>query len=738
MAPMAKSANCEKHKMNKTKLKCDFNWTQWQSKPADLKSFDPHTALRILFDLFLINEFEHALLRLRNDDCIWGPVHSSVGQEAIAAASIAALQSSDKALGTHRSHHQFLSKVMQYILPDTWNPLRDEWPQNAQEALYRSLAEIMGLAPGYCGGRGGSMHLRHADAGFLGSNAIVGGGLPLAAGAAFAEKYNNTGNIVICFLGDGAVNIGSFHEACNLAGLWKLPVIFFIENNAYAVATHVSQACAVQDISIRASAYDMDGHIVDGGDPVAIHQAVKQAAESIRGGAKPCIIEARCYRRYHHAGDQVGSAFGYRNKEEEKLSNERDATNTFPVALQQAGIVSESDIARIRELAQRQVDISVDACTLDGTPRKVRSNLWPSPASTSEGLRSDGHEWEGVEYTSIEKHSDFKEMKYSDVIATVTDHWLKKDSNVVVMGEEVANLGGGAYGASKGLSIKYPNRVLNTPISEAGFVGLAIGAAMQGMRTVVEIMFPDFSLVAADQLFNQVEKARHMYGNTTDLPLVARTRVAIGCGYGGQHSLDPAGLYALFPGWRIVAPGNGFDYIGLFNSAMRSLDPVLIIEHHSLYNRKYPIPENDFDFYIPFGSARVVAQGNDATLIAYGAMTQRCERLIEQFKKEGISVEVIDLRSIDAPSIDYDTIGDSITKTNAALIVEEAPASKSLGASIAANLTERFFDYLDSPIARLHSLDVPNPVSRVLEAEAIISDQEILQTTIAVARRRWR
>lgn len=229
-----------------------------------------------------------------------------------------------------------------------------------------------------------------------------------------------------------------------------------------------------------------------------------------------------------------------------------------------------------------------------------------------------------------------------------------------------------------------------------------------------------------------------MYGNTTDIPLVLRTRIAVGCGYGGQHSMDPVGLYALFSGWRMVAPSNAFDYIGLFNTAMLSNDPVVIIEHHLLYTIKFPVPENDLDYYIPFGKARIISAGDEITLITYGAMAYRCEKLISDFNKKGISVEIIDLRTIDLPELDFETLGESLKKTGAAIVVEEAPLNLSIGAKIAAELTERYFDYLDSPILRLTSLDVPNSVSRVLEKAAMLDDDTILTQTFLAARRQWK
>jgi 2-oxoisovalerate dehydrogenase E1 component len=721
--------------MKKTNLIPETSWCKWNFTKADLKSIDSRLAAKMLFDVILVNEFEHALLDLKNDDCIWGPVHTSVGQEAISAGAVAAVLPSDKFLGTHRAHHQFLIKVMHSVLPESWDPVNKPLPKAGREAIYRTMSEIMGLADGYCGGRGGSMHLRCPEAGFLGSNAIVGGGVPIAVGAAFTEKFNKTGNIVVCFFGDGATNQGAFHEACNMAGAWDLPVVFFLENNEYAVGTSAEHASKVKDLSVRASSYGMDGHVVDGNDPVAVYKVMKKAADQVRKGKGPCMIEAKCYRRYHHAGDQPGSAFGYRCKEEEEDRSEKEALARFPEALIDAKILTKNKVAKIRKLAVDSVAAAVGRVIKPGSPMQVRDGLAPDTETVADGVRSNGEEWADISYSERSDFSSFEDMRYSDAIAAATGRWMEKDPQTVVMGEEVASFGGGAYGATKDLPAKYPDRILNTPISEAGFVGLGLGAAMTGMRPIVELMFGDFVLVAADQVFNQVGKARHMYGNTTDLPIVIRTRLASGLGYGGQHSMDPVGLYALFPGIRIVAPSNAFDYIGLFNSAMHSLDPVLMLEHNAVYAEKTPAPVGELDYFIPFGKARKIEEGSDVTMVTYGAMVPRCEKLLESFKEEGVSAELIDLRTVDYPSIDYDTIGESLQKTGVVVIVEEASHSLSLGSVMAKEITERYFDHLDGPVTCIASPNVPTPVSRVLEAAALLGDQEIFNTTIAAAKR---
>ena len=721
--------------MNCKKLRVEQRWERWKSVSEDISKIPAQLAAQILFDMYLINEFEHALLKLKADDCVWGPVHTSVGQEAVAAASIRALVPGDKITGSHRAHHQFLSKTMSHVLDTKWNPITDDVPAAGREAVTKTLAEIMGLANGYCGGRGGSMHLRHLEAGVLGTNAIVAGGIPIAVGAAFAEKKLNTGNVVVSYFGDGAVNQGAFHEACNLAGVWQLPAIFFIENNLYAVGTHAAEATAVELLSQRASSYSMNALIVDGNDTVAIYEATRTAAEDIRAGGGPWFIEAFCYRKYHHAGDTPGSAFGYRSKDEEAKFQKEDALVRFPADLIKAGAITSEQLEQIKQRAAEIVQESVDACTNPGSPRTVRGELWPSSDSAAEGVRSDGSELADIRYAERSDFAQFEELAYSDAIAAVTGRWMERDDRVVVLGEETASFGGGAYGATKGLPKRFPDRVLNTPISEAGFTGLGLGAAMSGMRPVVEIMFPDFALVAGDQLFNQIAKARHMYGGTTNLPIIIRTRIATGCGYGGQHSMDPIGLFALFAGLRIVAPSNSYDYIGLFNTAMQSNDPVVFLEHHALYKNRGEVPKDNLDYFLPFGKASVVQEGNEVTVVSYGIMTERLRALRATLDQRGVSAEIIDLRTVDFPSMDIETVGESLKKTGAVVMVEEAAGGQSIGNRLAGIVSARYFDFLDAPCFSLTSLDVPNSVSRVLEAAAMLDDETIVETVVSAAKR---
>jgi 2-oxoisovalerate dehydrogenase E1 component len=290
----------------------------------------------------------------------------------------------------------------------------------------------------------------------------------------------------------------------------------------------------------------------------------------------------------------------------------------------------------------------------------------------------------------------------------------------------------GAYRATKGIDEVFPERLINTPISECGFVGMAGGAASVGLRPVVEIMFPDFSLVAADQLFNQIGKLRHMYGGNVSFPLVVRTRVAIGYGYGGQHSMNPVGLFALFSGWRIMAPSNAFDYVGMFNTAVRLDDPVLMIEHGQLYDEPGKVPANTLDYFVSYGRAKVVREGAHVTVLTYLRGVMQCLHVADRLAREGLEAEVIDLRTLDYMGMDYATIERSVMKTNSVLIVEELPRSQGISGRLSDEIQERYFDFLDCPVAKVASPDVPPSVSRVLE-EAMLPSNDDIETIMRMS-----
>ncbi len=700
------------------------SWVELSTKPADWADAPPALLETMLSSMVLIRTFEEKVLDLAGQGLVHGPAHSAIGQEGGATGSAMAMRGSDQVNGSHRAHHQFLAKAYNFVAPDGLGHAQ-EFSPNIRSVSKRALSEILGLAQGYCKGRGGSMHLRWAEAGNLGTNAIVGGGVPMAAGAAWAHKRAGTGDVVFTYFGDGAVNIGSVLETMNLAAAWKLPVCFFIENNRYAVSTTVEEATAEPRLSSRGLAFGIPAWKVDGMDPLAVYLASVAATEHMRSGAGPTIIEADVYRFFHQNGPLPGSAFGYRTKEEEAHWRSRDPIDRVATEMAARQLIGDDALVALRTRAQALMDnISGELIEEHEGKRRIVPALWPSPDFRDFGIRGDLLELADARMVEQDEFAgEIVEKRFVDVIADVMDRRMAEDSRIVVMGEDVHRLKGGTNGATRGLSTAYPDRVLGTPIAENAFVGLAGGIAMDGRYLpVVEFMYPDFMWVAADQVFNQIAKARHMFGGDSEMPLVLRTKVAMGTGYGSQHSMDPAGVFATSVGWRIVAPSTPFDYVGLMNSALRCKDPVLVLEHVDLYSSKGPAPSGDLDYCIPLGKAKLLRQGTQMTVLTYLAMVRP---VLEAIDRLGVEADVIDLRSLDRAGIDWKTIGPSIGRTNNVLIVEQGSIGTSYGGWLADEIQRRYFDLLDQPVQRVHGAEASPSISKVLEAAACAGPAEI-------------
>jgi 2-oxoisovalerate dehydrogenase E1 component len=729
------------------RLSASADWTALSSTAADWKAADPALLATMLGQLHLIRAFEETVLELAGEGLVHGPAHSSIGQEGGAVGSIVSLRSTDAVNGSHRGHHQFLAKALTHVTKGTLDLSRLVTAEVA-EVLQRTLAEILGLAQGYCAGRGGSMHLQWLPAGALGTNAIVGGGVPMAAGNAWAQRHSAGGadgvrgagdatDLTVTYFGDGAVNIGSVLETMNLASAWKLPLCFFIENNGYAVSTTVAEATGEPRLSARALGFGITAWQVDGMDPLAVHLVMERAAARLRSGQGPVVIEALVYRFFHQNGPYPGSAFGYRTKEEEASWRDRDPLDRVAAEMIKLGLIDAAGVAAVREqavaamrdaaaaLVEPDPDPGAKLRPGAGTRRRIRPELWPDPAFVDVGIRGDLSEIAGAR--AVEQPAfagQLRRGKLIEAVARVMDRRMETDPRIVVLGEDVHKLNGGTNGATKGLPAKYPGRVLGTPISENAFAGLGGGLALDGrFRPVVEFMYPDFLWVAADQVFNQIGKARHMFGGRNPVPVVLRTKVAMGSGYGSQHLMDPAGIFATSPGWRIVAASTPYDYVGLMNAALAIDDPVLMLEHVDLYAAEGEIPVDDLDYQIPFGRAAIRRAGSDVTVLTYLSMVAHSAAAIDQ---TGIDAELIDLRFLDRASLDWTTVGESIRKTNAVLIVEQGALGTSYGGWLADEIQRRFFDWLDQPVQRVTGGEASPSISRVLERAAIARTEEVV------------
>jgi 2-oxoisovalerate dehydrogenase E1 component len=710
-------------------LQAGAPWGAVIATDDDWDAADPHLLTSMFAQLILIRSFEEYVLELANDGLINGPAHSSIGQEGGAVGSVLPLTSQDTVNGSHRGHHQFLAKVLGHVEPKGIDPSRP-YSDEVRAVVLRTLAEICGLDRGFSHGRGGSMHLQWREAGAIGTNAIVGGGVPLAAGSAWAHRHAGTDAVSVTYFGDGASNIGSTLESFNLAAAWKLPICFFIENNQYAVSTSVVEATGEPRLSARGPGFGITSFRVDGMNPLAVYLTMQEALAHMRAGNGPTVIEADLYRYFHQNGSFPGSAFRYRTKEEEQAWRDRDPIKQLSSHLHRRGILTEAQTAAATAQAQRLLT-DVGDVLLEPLPggkvgqRHIKPAEWPDPAFANVGIRSDMREFDDARLVDRDGFSaELADMKFIDAVAGVMRRRMETDESIVVLGEDVHRLNGGTNGATRGLKEAFSDRVLGTPISENAFAGLGGGIALDGRFTpVVEFMYADFMWVAADQLFNQIAKARHMYGGTDDVPLVLRSKVAMGTGYGSQHSMDPAGIFATSVGWRIVAPSTPFDYVGLMNAALLCKDPVVVLEHVDLYSSTGEGPVEDYDYVLPVGKAAIRRSGTELTVLTYLAMTNYVLRAVEELGT--VDAEVVDLRWLDRASIDWDAIGTSIKKTNNVLIAEQGSLGTSYGGWLADEIQRRFFDYLDQPVQRVTGGEASPSISRVLERAAIAKDAEV-------------
>ncbi|MDF1604224.1 alpha-ketoacid dehydrogenase subunit alpha/beta [Nocardioides sp. YIM 152315] len=713
-------------------------WVEVVATEADWDAAEPHLLRSIYAQLVWIRSFEQQVLDLASGGLIHGPAHSSIGQEGGAVGSVLALTSEDSVNGSHRGHHQFLAKALHHVEPKGLDPLEAPSEQ-VREVLLRTLAEICGLDRGWSHGRGGSMHLQWKAAGAMGTNAIVGGGVPQAAGFAWSHRQAGTDAVAVTYFGDGAVNIGSTLETMNLAAAWQLPVCFFIENNQYAVSTSVHESTAEPRLSARGLGFNIASWKVDGMDPLAVHLAMTEAVEHMRRGRGPTVVEADTYRFFHQNGAFAGSAFGYRDKEEERAWRDRDPLRQTAAHLERRGIMTADETAEAVATA-RAVMEEIGSRLVEPVPggkpgqRQIRATEWPDPDWVDVGVRGDLAEFEGARVVDPAGFAvPVQDTKFIESVAAVMRRRMETDDGVVVMGEDVHRLNGGTNGATRGLPDRFPGRILGTPISENAFAGLAGGIALDGRHTpVVEFMYADFMWVAADQLFNQIGKARHMYGGGSGVPLVLRSKVAMGTGYGSQHSMDPAGVFATNPGWRIVAPSTPYDYVGLMNAALTCQDPVVVLEHVDLYGSTGPGPVDDLDYVLPVGRAVVRRPGSDVTVLTYLGMVPFVLEAVEEFGQ--VDAEVIDLRWLDRASIDWELIEQSLTKTNQVLIAEQGAVGTSYGGWLADEIHRRFFDLLDAPVRRVTGAEASPSISKVLERAAIAQKDEVIAELVEIAR----
>jgi 2-oxoisovalerate dehydrogenase E1 component len=645
--------------------------------------------------------FEERVSDLYRDSEVPGFVHLSIGQEASAVGACWPLAVTDVITSNHRGHGHCLAKGL------------------APEPM---MAELLARATGTNKGLGGSMHIADPDLGIFGANGIVAAGVPIAGGAALAAKLRGRARpgeprageqgVVVSFFGDGAVAQGAFHEAANLAALWRLPMVFFCENNGYAEFSPIADQHPVP-MAARAAGYGLDYVPVDGNDVEAVAAVMTDVVRRIRACGGPVFVEAATYRWHgHYEGDPEK----YRSADELSDWQQRDPLVITRARLLGRGVEQEQ-LDQVEAQVRARIDAAVEAARQAPPPDMsvLRSSVYaPRPAFPEP-------DWVPA--------PDGEVFRTMDAVRLALEGELEANPEAFVAGVDVGK-GGNVFALTRGLYAKWPDRLLDTPISETAVMGLAVGGAMAGMTPLVELMYLDFLGVCFDQILNQAAKLRFMTGGKARMGLVIRTQFGGGRSSGSQHSQSLEALLAHVPGLTVVMPSTPADTYGLLRSAIRDPNPVVFIENRQQYGMKGPKPPADH--LIPLGKAKVVREGTDLTIVSVSRMVQEALAAADALAPRGISAEVIDLRTV-AP-LDKETILASLAKTNRLLIAHEGVTDFGIGAEIAALAAYQGFWTLDAPVMRVAPPPTPSPYAPNLEKQWLPDRRSIERAAEALVR----
>jgi len=728
----------------------------------DRGALRPQDAIDMLEWMISVRAFEEMIMALRMQAFeplkkirfqYRGPTHLSIGQEAASVGACAAIKFDDYITSTHRGHGDGIAKgyvairdrseaeLREWIGTEEAQSLKGKALREAakQEHIYRTAAELFGKADGYCRGRGGGMHIADFASGHLGANAIVGGSVPIATGAGYSARYLKNGKVVLCFAGDGAYANGVVLESLNMASMaqftnelavkpFGVPVIFVIVNNQYGMTGQQrGEVTGVDLLARRALGFHpeaMHAEVVNGMNVLAVRDAIARAADLARRGEGPVLTELICYRYQGHSLSDPRNE--YRAREEEDAWKFLDPIETLKKQALEAGIVDESKLKKLHETVQeRHATAALRAAqAADPSPDEVTKYVFTD--TFCETVPPAAARVKTLQDPPLPERKDGK-ITFREALREAMLEEMLRDNRVILYGEDVADYGG-AFKVTKGLLETFGrSRVFNTSISEAAIIGTAVGAAMTGLRPVVELMYSDFEFMAGDQLFNQAAKWHYMSGGRNKVPLVVRTSTGAGKGYGGQHSQALESHSTHTPGLIVLYPSTPHDAKGLLKAAIRDDNPVMFVESQQLYNLPGEVPREDY--LVPIGKAAVRREGSDVTIVAWGLVADLMGKAADVLAdKHNIQAELIDPRTL--IPLDLETILNSVRKTGRCVVASQACRTGSYTGEVASLIQEKAFDYLDAPVLRVGSADAISPQSEVLERAFLPSVDDLVQAAL--------
>jgi 2-oxoisovalerate dehydrogenase E1 component len=639
-----------------------------------------------------IRRFEEQCLELSREGQVAGSIHLAFGQEAIPVGTVAALESQDRVLSTYRGHG---------------------WALAAGSDPFALMAEIAQRAEGVNGGRGGSPLLSDPDIGFLGENSIVGAGVPIADGVALASVAQGTNRVVVTSIGDGAMNQGATTEGMIFAAAKKLPVIFIVENNGWAEMTPTASLIPHEHLAQRGQGLGIDSRVADGGDPFAVQAAVKSAADACRRGEGPVLIEFKTVRLSGHYNKDIQH---YRPENDSEAAKHADPLVRYVESVQASGAISPEDLDAIdEEVATAMIDIA----------DRVRNLPEPSAVGVFDHLYAADHQIP----ISSRTLQPAKELTYLRAINAALREALEDRPEALIYGEDVG-FAGGIFGVTRGLQKDFGvDRIFDTPISESAILGSAVGAAMEGMRPIVEIMWADFLFVALDQIINQASNVRYVSRSKLTAPLTIRMQQGVTPGSCAQHSQSIEAILSHIPGIKVGLPATAQDAYEMTRAAIEDPDPTVLIEHRSMY-------QNSEDVRLGgqirrAEGARVRRDGGDVAIITWGSMVQPALEAAEQLARAGIEASVLDLRWL--RPLDDESIATAVSNSGGrVIVVHEATLSGGFGAEVSARITERHFSKLAGPVVRIGTADIRMPSAPALQLAVLPSTKTIVDAATSL------
>ncbi len=597
---------------------------------------------------------------------------SGIGQEAISTGLTLALEKDDFILPMHRNLSVFTSRKI---------------------PLIKLFAQWQGKEEGFTKGRDRSFHFGTIKYNIVGMISHLGPQMGVACGIGLSEKLKNSGKISAVFTGDGGTSQGDFHEALNLASVWKLPVIFAIENNGYGLSTPTSEQYAIEDLADRGSSYGIESHVIDGNNIIDVYKVISKVSKSIRKNPKPVLLEFKTFRMKGH---EEASGQDYIESSLIEEWAKKDPIKNYEKFLLKEKILSKDSIKKTRNKIAKEIDKD-----------------WKDANSLPEAKFNEQKELLDVfkdhKATIVDNNSSSSEnIRFVDSIKDGIDEAMEEYNNLVIMGQDIAEYGG-VFKITEGLIDKYgKNRVFNTPLCESSILSASYGMSIGGFKTIVEMQFSDFISSGFTAIVNLIAKSNYRWSQNADI--VVRMPCGGGVGAGPFHSQTNEVWFSKVPGLKIVYPAFPSDAKGLLHSSIDDPNPVLFFEHKNLYRTIREDVKND-RYTLELGKGKIRQIGDNLTVVTYGMGVHWILDLLNDYNKS--QIEVIDLNSL--VPWDKELVFNSIKKTGKVLLLQEDSQFSGFMGEISSCISEEIFEYLDAPIVRVASLDIPIPFAKELE-----------------------